>query len=189
MNDAGKTQTSRRGILRLGAAAAATGLVSLSAPSDAFAAVYKAKERVVAFRNINTGESLEVLYAKGDSYRFDAMQKVSLLMRDRRTDETTHMDPRLIDTLWMLGQKLGTNKPFDIICGYRSPQSNSSMAARSDGVASNSYHVRGMAADIALPNVSLGRLRRVAMDLKAGGVGYYPRDGFVHIDVGPVRHW
>ncbi|SIS74993.1 DUF882 domain-containing protein [Insolitispirillum peregrinum] len=189
MHDAGNDLLSRRGILRLGAAATATGLIGAAVPSDAMAAVYKAKERVVAMHNINTGEMLEVVYAKASGYNPAAMQKLNSLMRDRRNDESTRMDPRLIDAMWALSQKLGSKKPFQLICGYRSPASNAMRAAMSDGVASNSYHTRGMAADIALPDVSLGRLRRAAMELKVGGVGYYPRDGFVHIDVGPVRTW
>lgn len=190
MNDAGNTLLNRRGLLRVTAAAAAvTGISGMLMPSESMAAVYKAKDRSVAIHNVNTGETLKVTYATGDRYSYGALQQLNSLMRDRRTDESTHMDPRLIDTLWALGQKLGTSKPFELVCGYRSPASNAMMSSRSDGVASNSYHTRGMAADIVMPSISLGRLRRAALDLKAGGVGYYPRDGFVHVDVGPVRRW
>lgn len=179
----------RRGLLRLGGAAALVSATGVFLPHDAMAAVYKAKERVVGLRNIHTGEEAEVVYAHGTSYSYAALRQLNHVMRDWRTDEIKHMDPRLIDTLWLLSQHLGSKKPFELISGYRSPKTNAMLASRSDGVASKSYHMRGMAADIALPDVSLGRLRRSALDMKAGGVGYYPRDGFVHVDVGPVRHW
>jgi uncharacterized protein YcbK (DUF882 family) len=84
---------------------------------------------------------------------------------------------------------LGAKRPYQVICGYRSPSTNALMRRKSRGVASNSYHMRGKAVDVCLPGVSLSRLRDVALAARMGGVGFYPRDGFVHLDTGPVRHW
>jgi uncharacterized protein YcbK (DUF882 family) len=181
------TALSRRSLVLAGAATAAIAACSL--PTDALASATRGIERVVALRNIHTGEETEVVYAKGGSYRRDAMVQLNRVMRDWRTDETSHMDPRLFDTLWMLSKKLNARRPFELICGYRSPATNAMLAAKSDSVATQSYHMRGMAADIASPDATLGRLRRAALDMSAGGVGYYPRSGFVHVDVGPKRHW
>lgn len=187
MDHLGGMTVNRRKVLIAGAATAA--VTALSLPADALATATRGKERVVALRNIHTGEETEVVYAKGGSYRYDALSELNRVMRDWRTDEASHMDPRLFDTLWMLSQKLNARRPFELISGYRSPATNAMLAAKSDGVATKSYHMRGMAADIASPDATLGRLRRVALDMQAGGVGYYPRSGFVHVDVGPVRRW
>jgi uncharacterized protein YcbK (DUF882 family) len=187
MDRLGGAVLNRRSLIIAGAAVAAVSAVSL--PTDALASMTRGVERVVALRNIHTGEETEVVYAKGGSYRYDALHELNRVMRDWRTDETRRMDPRLFDTLWMLSRKLKTRSPFELISGYRSPETNAMLASKSDGVATKSYHMRGMAADIASPDATLGRLRRVALDMGAGGVGYYPRSGFVHVDVGPIRHW
>ncbi len=99
------------------------------------------------------------------------------------------MDVRLLDLLHALNLRLETPGPFQVISGYRSPQTNASLSAASSGVAPRSLHMQGMAIDIAIEGVSTEDIRRAALSLALGGVGYYPDPGFVHVDVGRVRQW
>ncbi|BCV66813.1 hypothetical protein TUM17387_21720 [Shewanella carassii] len=99
------------------------------------------------------------------------------------------MDKRLFDLLFNLQQTLSVSEEIHVISGYRSPKTNAMLAGKSNGVAKKSYHMRGMAMDIAIPGVKLETLREAALSLKLGGVGYYPASGFVHVDCGPVRSW
>jgi uncharacterized protein YcbK (DUF882 family) len=107
----------------------------------------------------------------------------------RRTGEVKAIDTRLLDLAHDLGERLGDRGPFHVISGYRSPQTNALLRASGHGVARNSLHLKGEALDIRLPGTNLPVLRRAALDLKGGGVGYYPGQDFVHIDVGRVRYW
>ena len=180
----------RRDFLRLGTAAvlAATAL----APTDAFAVPHPGHiHRQVSFLNEHTGERLTTDYWVKGRYRPDALRAINHLFRDHRTGATHRIDPRLIDTLFALKRKLGAQGPFHLVSGYRSQQTNTALieSGEHNGVALHSYHVKGMAADIFLPGHDLARLRRAALSLRAGGVGYYPDNGFVHVDVGPLRHW
>ena len=99
------------------------------------------------------------------------------------------MDRKLLDILYQLQQIAGNREPLNVICAYRSPTTNASLASRNSRVARNSYHVTGQACDIRLPGYSVRGLRDHALALEAGGVGYYPRSGFIHVDTGPVRTW
>jgi len=110
-------------------------------------------------------------------------------MRDFRTGDTIGMDVGLMDILYRLRTALDSSQPFEIISAYRSPKTNAYLAARSSGVAKHSYHTKGMAIDIRLPGRQLRDVRRAALDLRLGGVGYYPRSNFVHVDTGRVRFW
>ena len=110
-------------------------------------------------------------------------------MRDYRTGEVMRMDPKLMDILYVLRGKLDSAAPFQLISGYRSPKTNAMLRQRSGGVAKHSLHMEGRAADVYLPDRDLKVLRRAALSLKAGGVGYYPKPGFVHVDTGRVRFW
>ena len=98
-------------------------------------------------------------------------------------------DKRLFDLLYTLKTTLNTDNEIHVISGYRSPKTNAMLAGKSGGVAKKSYHMQGMAMDIAIPGVKLKTIRDAALSLKLGGVGYYPKSGFVHVDCGPVRHW
>jgi len=99
------------------------------------------------------------------------------------------IDPQLVDLLYDLKLKMRSKVPFEVISGYRSPATNAQLASESRGVARKSFHLRGMAIDIRLPDRDLRQLRKAALSLRRGGVGYYPRPDFVHVDVGPVRTW
>jgi uncharacterized protein YcbK (DUF882 family) len=178
---------SRRRFLKVGAAAVAC---SAFAPTAALAAkIGGTVERKLAFHNLHTGERLSLAYWSNGTYRPDALGEINQILRDWRTGDVIDMDVRLVDLLWELHQKLGSTKPFDVISGYRSPKTNATLASASSGVAKKSLHMRGMAIDIALPDKKLQIVRQTAMGLQRGGVGYYPKSGFVHVDVGPVRFW
>ena len=110
-------------------------------------------------------------------------------MRDTRTDDTSPIDPHLLDLIYLISIKLKSKDPVQVISGYRSQKTNDLLLKRDKSVAKNSYHLKRQAADIRIPGIKSSALRRAAYELKKGGVGYYPRHRFVHIDVGPVRYW
>ncbi len=177
-------QAGRRRFLGLAAGAIVT---ALGAPAEAARRLIH--PRAISFRNLHTGEALEAVYWADGRYLPDMMQRIEWLLRDYRTDEVHPIDPRLLDLLVHLRARLQTRAPFEVLSGYRSPQTNAMLASLSDGVAQNSLHMQGKAIDIRLPGRRLRQVRAVAMTLQGGGVGYYPQSGFVHIDTGRVRHW
>ena len=160
----------------------------LLAPS-ALARAISPEERILGFHNLHTGERLEATYWADGEYVDDELQSVNQVLRDHRSGEIHPIDASLLDQLYLLQHKLGTERPFHVISGYRSPASNAQLSANSSGVAKRSLHMQGRAIDIRLPGVKLAHLRQAALDLKAGGVGYYPKSDFIHIDTGRVRFW
>ena len=181
----------RRGFLSFGLAAlAAVTVPPLLSPATAQAASLSgASVRRLALHNINTGDRFDDVYWANGAYRPDALRKLDVLLRDHRAQQICRTDPRLFDVLWEVHQRLESTEPYQVICGYRSRKTNALARRRSRGVAKESYHTRGMAVDVVLPERNLKGIAQQAMALEAGGVGYYPRSGFVHMDVGPVRHW
>lgn len=145
--------------------------------------------RTISLFETHSLERLSIEYAVDGWYHPDALAQIDLLLRDWRNDEVFQMDTGLIDILWALQQAAGTGEPIHIISGYRSPQSNAARARVTGSVARNSYHMYGQAADIRVPGIQLAGLRQAAVGLNGGGVGYYPRSDFVHVDTGPVRTW
>ena len=142
--------------------------------------------------HLHSGETIDVVYRIGDTYIPAAMEKLDYFLRDSRTQDEKAYDPREFDVLHNLMARLGRpGGVIDIVCGYRTPWSNNFLRTRSrhTGVAKNSQHVEAKAIDIRVPGVRTRALRDVALSLDAGGVGYYPRSQFVHVDVGPVRQW
>jgi uncharacterized protein YcbK (DUF882 family) len=140
--------------------------------------------------NVNNRERLTVTYRNSlGEYCEDALQALNWLLRCHITNETTKMDLRVIESLNRLDDNLGGGHEIHIISGYRSPSYNSRLRSLSKGVARNSLHMKGMAIDLAIPGIGLSQIRRTALALAAGGVGYYPASGFVHIDSGVVRAW
>lgn len=143
-------------------------------------------------RHLHTGETLDVTYREGDEYDQSGIAKLNHFLRDHRTMDNADYDPREFDLLHKLMAKLGKpNGEIDIVCGYRTPQSNNFLRTRSasTGVAQHSQHMLSKAIDIRVPGVSTIALRNAALSLGMGGVGYYPVSQFVHVDVGPVRQW
>jgi uncharacterized protein YcbK (DUF882 family) len=142
--------------------------------------------------HLHTHESLDVVYRIGDTYLPAALDRLNHFLRDHRTQTERAFDPREFDLLHSLMAKLGRpDGVIDIVCGYRTPQSNRFLRTRSarSGVAEHSQHMLAKAIDIRVPGVSTARLRDAALSLGEGGVGYYPTSRFVHVDVGPVREW
>jgi uncharacterized protein YcbK (DUF882 family) len=146
-------------------------------------------EKTVALYNTHTGESLNAVYWFKGQYLPDALSAVDRVLRDHRTDEVKPIDPQLLDLLHAISEELGCSHPFSIISAYRSPATNAYLRFMSRGVAEHSLHMDGKAVDIRLPGWGSYMVRRVAVELRMGGVGYYPRSDFVHIDVGPIRYW
>lgn len=138
---------------------------------------------------MHTGDCAKATYWRDGKYQLDAIGKFNTVLRDWRSGDVIEMDVHLFDLLHRLGAQLDATGPFEVVCGYRSPATNAQLAAHSSGVAKHSLHMRGMAVDIRLPGVQLAGLRQAALDLGGGGVGYYPRSGFVHVDTGRVRSW
>lgn len=142
--------------------------------------------------HLHTGESIDVAYKQGGQYSKMGVAMLNHFLRDHRTDDIADYDTREFDLLHALLAKL--HRPgatIDIVCGFRTPQSNDFLRTRSaeTGVAEHSQHILSKAIDIRIPGVSTRALRDAALSLGMGGVGYYPRSGFVHVDVGPVRQW
>jgi uncharacterized protein YcbK (DUF882 family) len=138
----------------------------------------------------HTQERLDIVYRVGDNYLPDALAKLNYFLRDHRTGDVKEYDPSEFDLLHELVSAVGKpNGEIDIICGYRTPWSNEYLRAHSHGVALHSQHMQAKAIDIRVPGVNTAELRDAALALHRGGVGYYSASDFVHVDVGPVRHW
>lgn len=178
---------SRRDFLRTGFAAVS----ALAMPGVAWAAFRAPVRRVrmLAFYNLHTGESLKTVYYEGGEYVAGALREISYVLRDFRANEVKPIDPRLLDLLVELRVRLGTTAPYDVISGYRSPKTNAMLHASSEGVAVHSLHMDGRAIDIRVPGRNLSTLHYAALSLRDGGVGYYPRSDFVHVDTGRIRCW
>ncbi len=146
-------------------------------------------ERSLSLFNLHTKESFEGIYFCNGAYVTNALKKINLIMRDIWTGDVKPIDKNLLDLMSAISIKLKPKEPFHIISGYRNPKTNGQLRKRGKGAAKNSYHVKGQAVDTRLPGCKTSVLRRAAYELKAGGVGYYPKSRFVHIDVGPVRYW
>lgn len=145
--------------------------------------------RSLAVYNVHTGESLNTTYWEGGEYIPGALHEVNYLFRDFRANQTRNIDPRLLDVLYDLRLLTASAKPINLVSGYRSYATNAMLAGQSEGVARHSMHIEGKASDIQIPGVELRDLHRAALSLGAGGVGYYPRSNFVHVDTGRVRRW
>lgn len=145
--------------------------------------------------HLHTGEDIDVVYRVGNTYIPSAIDKLNHFLRDHRTQDVSHYDPREFDLLHSILAKLGKNE-IDVVCGYRTPWSNNFLRTRGGtadpsvtGVAKNSQHTQAKAIDIRIPGVATNKLRQIALSFHGGGVGYYPVSQFVHVDVGPVRQW
>jgi uncharacterized protein YcbK (DUF882 family) len=151
-------------------------------------ATVQAAERFLAFHNLHTEERLRVTYFADGAYIPGALARVDRLLRDFRTGDVHPIDPRLLDTLYALAIASGC-ETFEIISGYRSPQTNALLRRTSAGVASHSLHMDGRAIDVRVTGLATARLRDAAIALGRGGVGYYPGSDFVHLDTGRFRTW
>jgi len=180
-----RPRCSRRRLLGWSLAAGSALLI----PGTRAASAASAPARQLAFHCLHTGASVSAIYWEGGRYLADGLAEIDYVLRDFRTGEVRGIDPELLDLLHRLRVAMECNRPIDVISGYRSPETNAMLARRSNGVAKNSYHVKGMAIDLRLPDRNLKDLRTAALALAGGGVGYYPKSDFVHMDTGPVRTW
>ena len=184
-------QRTRRSFLGLAAGADTTAMMPLRAHAAA-PGPETAPARVLSFFNTHTGERLRTAYRTGATYQQAALARIDVILRDFRANQVKPIDPALLDLLHQLRRTLGTSEPFHIISGYRAPTTNAMLRARGgadSGVASGSLHTVGKAVDIRIPGVPLDDLGAAARSLKLGGVGFYPRSNFVHVDTGRVRFW
>jgi uncharacterized protein YcbK (DUF882 family) len=147
------------------------------------------KERGLHLYNIHTGETVKTVYWAEGRYLPAGLNELNKLMRDHYTGDVVNIDPKLFDLLYNLCGRTEYKKPFHILSGYRCPATNHKLRERSYTVASHSLHMDGMAVDLRAPGLHTRYLRKAAMDMHSGGVGYYPGSNFVHVDTGPVRHW
>lgn len=178
----------RRDVLKYSLCGLLAGVLPLFPARSAYSA-QKFQSWRIAFRNSHTGESFSGVYRVGDKYLPDAFERMNYVLRDHRNNEIFPMDPRVLDLVKILHDRTGSDEPLEVLSGYRSPRSNNMLRNASTGVARNSLHMYGQAMDIRLPGYNTRRLRDVARKMKAGGVGYYPKSDFVHVDSGKVRSW
>lgn len=147
-------------------------------------------DRHLRLFHTHTGERLDIVYKHEGAYIPAALAKLDHFLRDHRTGEVHHYDPRVFDLLTDLTQAVGRpNAEIQIICGYRTPKSNEFLRTHTAGVAKNSLHMQAEAIDIRLPGTGTLKFRNAALALARGGVGYYPTSDFIHVDVGRVRRW
>lgn len=180
-----KFDANRRKLLAFGGVALGAAML----PTQAFATLSTPRPRILTLNNLNTGEIIKTEFFDGTAYNQDELSRLNHFFRDYRANRVKAIDPGLFDQLYRLQGLLGTSKQVQLISGYRSLDTNDGLRARSRGVAKNSYHTKGQAMDFHIEGISLSNVRKAALSLRAGGVGYYPRSNFVHIDTGPLRHW
>lgn len=171
---------SRRGFLRC---------AGLGAAAVAMPAYANLENRSLKFVHTHTGETLTAAYLQAGAYVPDALTRINRVLRDFRTGSVCAIDPSLLDTLYELQVLANRDDPFQIICGYRSPETNLQLRKKSSGVAKHSLHMEGRAIDVRLGSFATDKLRDLAMQLKRGGVGFYADSNFVHLDTGRVRYW
>jgi uncharacterized protein YcbK (DUF882 family) len=177
----------RRGAIGLVAAAV---LAPALAPAPAAAqSIAMPPTRRLVVRRSHTSDGFSGVYFREGRYDREALQRLDWVFRDISGDEVTPMDPRLFDILWTLADRMGSEGGFDVISGYRAPETNAARARQSRRVSRVSLHMSGMACDTRISDRDPMRMARLASEMQTGGVGLYRRDGFVHLDCGPARRW
>ncbi|MGX2041292.1 YcbK family protein [Methylocaldum sp. MU1018] len=181
-----QSSLSRRAFLTRAGMAAVGALLLPSA--DAFAKVFS-KERKLSFHNLNTDEELTFFCCPQQHYDRRTLSRFNYFLRDHRTDSIHAMDPALLDLLYAISAFTGSRGTFQVVSGYRSPETNRMLRKISRGVAEHSMHMEGRAIDIRMSDVNTRTIQKAALALQQGGVGYYRRSNFVHLDTGRVRSW
>lgn len=146
-------------------------------------------KRSLSFYHTHTNEKLSTTYYAHGQLVPASLRQINYFLRDFRTDEVQEIDPNLLDFLYLISIGTDHRGVFEVISGYRSPQTNAKLRHKSPGVAKRSLHMQGRAIDVRIEGVNTNTLRKVATALKKGGVGYYPKSGFVHVDTGRFRTW
>jgi uncharacterized protein YcbK (DUF882 family) len=154
-------------------------------------AIAEGDTRTLTMHHMHTGEDITITYKRDGQYDDAALQKLNQFLRDWRKEQATRMDPHLLDLIWEVYREVGGQQPIQIVCGYRSPETNAMLRRRSSGVARFSQHTLGKAIDFYIPGVRLEEIRYAGLRMQRGGVGFYPTSGspFIHLDTGSVRHW
>lgn len=186
-DEAETRKVSRRKFIKLGLAAAVSAIISGRTVNAAASRL--SNKRSLAIYNVNTKEYFNYPFWINGKYDHRALQTIDYLFRDGHNEAVKPIDTRLIELLYAIQKKLRNREPFYLVSGYRSPPTNAWLRKHNIPAAKRSYHMYGMAADVHIPGQSLEKLRRVAYQLKAGGVGYYPNSKYIHLDVGRVRFW
>jgi uncharacterized protein YcbK (DUF882 family) len=164
-------------------------ILARTSPTTPAFALAGVQARRLAFDNLHTGETLDVAYWENGAYVPSALAAVNHVLRDHRNNEVHAIEPRLLDLLTALSHQLEAGPNYEVISGYRSPETNALLRAQSSEVAVGSLHQYGMAIDIRMAGLNIAYLRDAALQLDMGGVGYYPESQFVHVDVGRIRRW
>jgi len=188
MNDESSFKTTRRNVLS--GIFAATTVVAAPSLSKAAGLLRGAGDiRRIRLRSTRTGESVDTIYWVEGKYIPEAMAEINWFMRDWRQNEVIRYDHRNVDIMAATLRLMDTDEAYHVVSGYRSPATNAMLRRRNGGVATKSYHMKGMAADLKLESRSISQMARAAAACNAGGVGKYRRSNFVHMDCGPVRSW
>ncbi len=180
-------RVTRRALLGFTAAAVAVVATPVLVARPALAA--PARERTLHLFHRVTGETLREVYFADGRYLPEAQARIDHILRDWHRDEVMPIDSGLLDYLHALGGLVEGKGPVEVHSGYRTPQTNAALKRRGRRPAKASLHMEARALDLHLPGVPLAKLRKAALSLGRGGVGYYPRSGFIHIDTGDVRAW
>ncbi|MDR0809365.1 MAG: DUF882 domain-containing protein [Gemmobacter sp.] len=187
MTNSAQTGITRRGLLGV---FAATAVVAAPTYSNAFGLLRGAGDiRRIRMYSGRTGESLDTIYWVEGKYIKEVLKEINYFMRDWRTDDAVSMDARTLDIMAASHRLMDVSEPYMLLSGYRSPKTNAMLRSHSRGVARNSLHMKGQAADLRLKSRSVGQMARAAESCASGGVGRYSGSNFVHMDCGPVRHW
>ncbi len=179
---------SRRSVLKGGLTLSMSAMLSVASFKPALALPAGGMSEI-SFRNERSGETFSGVYRVGNKYLPEAFERINYVMRDVRADEVFPMDPRVIDIIAMVHKHLQADRPYELLSGYRSPHTNAELRSAGEGVAKRSLHMSGQAIDVRLGDVNANHIREAAIKLAAGGVGYYPKSGFVHMDSGAFRTW
>jgi uncharacterized protein YcbK (DUF882 family) len=186
-----REQTLRYDLTRHSRSLGFAALIFVLGNSGLQTAVAEGDTRTLSFHHAHTGEDITVTFKRNGRYDQAALAQLNWFMRDWRKEAQVEMNPELFDILWETYREVGGQQPIQVICGYRSPDTNAMLRARSNGVAENSQHTQGNAMDFSIPGVPLDKIREAGLRLQSGGVGFYPTSGspFVHLDTGNIRHW
>ena len=165
----------------------ALGLTIVSAPSLSWAKIMG--KRTLSFYHTHTQQTLDVTYAWGKMYSPKALRQINYFLRDYKTGKTHPIDPKLLDILWTIQGEMGRKGVYEVISGFRSPQTNRQLRNHSRGVAGHSLHMKGRAIDVRYSGIETDQIQQCAVEMKSGGVGYYAKSDFVHLDTGSYRTW
>ncbi len=187
MADQATSRFTRRGLLGV---FAATAVVAAPTFSNAFGLLKGAGDiRRIRMYSGRTGEAVDTIYWIDGEYIPEVATEMNNFMRDWRTDGVVEMDLRNLDILSAAHRLMDVSEPYMLLSGYRSPETNAMLRSKSKGVARNSLHMKGQAADVRLQSRTVSQMAKAALACEAGGVGKYPRSNFVHMDCGTVRTW